>query len=404
MKINTNMQQLCETVGNAFYMLDSKQFRTNYEELKREFVKIYPNFNIAYSYKTNYTPKLCKIVNELGGFAEVVSDMEMEIALRIGVKPENIIWNGPFKCAKKVEQLLIMGGTVNIDSEYEIAMISEIAEKYQNHKLNIGIRVNFEINDGVVSRFGFDIESDDFKKALSLFDRYKNLHLIGLQCHFATRNLETWKLRVEGMISLIGRLGIIPEHIDLGGGLFGKMTESLKNQFDSEIPTYKQYAETVAPAFAEYFKDMENKPLILIEPGSALVGDCMRFASKVINIKNIRGKSIATLLGSVYNINPTLNKKNPPIEVYSMGNEQNEYADLDFGGFTCIESDYLYRHYNGKLAKGDMVVFGNVGSYSIVLKPPFILPNFPIIDVSDGNVEIIKREEHFDDLFHTFTF
>ena len=130
----------------------------------------------------------------------------------------------------------------------------------------------------------------------------------------------------------------------------------------------------------------------------------MRFAAKVVNIKNVRGKSIATLLGSIYNINPTLNKKNPPIEVYSMGAEQKEYTDLDFGGFTCIESDYLYRHFDGMLAKDDMVVFGNVGSYSVVLKPPFILPNFPIVDISEGELEIIKRGETFDDLFHTFSF
>ncbi len=400
----TQMKQLAEKIGDAFYMLESKQFRQNFLELKSEFINIYPNFNIAYSYKTNYTPKLCRIVNELGGFAEVVSDMEMEIALRIGVEPKNIIWNGPFKNAKKVEQLLVMGGTVNIDSAYEIDLISKIAKKYPSHRLNIGVRCNFDVNDGVVSRFGFDIGSEDFRKAIEVFGDHSNLNLIGLQCHFATRRLDTWKPRAEGMLALIDKLGIVPEHIDLGGGLFGKMADSLKAQFDSEIPTYKQYAEAVAPVFAEHFNNTENKPMLLIEPGSALVGDCMRFASKVVNIKNVRGKAIATLLGSIYNINPTLNKKNPPIEVYPMGEEQKEYEDLDFGGFTCIESDYLYRHYNGKLAKGDIVVFGNVGSYSVVLKPPFILPNFPIVDISEGSLEIIKRGETFDDLFHTFAF
>lgn len=344
------------------------------------------------------TAKLCRIVNELGGFAEVVSDMEMEIALRIGAEPEKIIWNGPYKNFKKVEQLLVMGGTVNIDSAYEIDLVADIADRYPNHKLNVGIRCNFDVGDGVVSRFGFDIESDDFKRALSLFEGHKNLYLIGLQCHFATRRLETWRPRAEGMLSLIDKLGIVPEHIDLGGGLFGKMDDFLKAQFDSEIPTYRQYAEAVAPVFAEHFKNAEKKPLLLIEPGSALVGDCMSFASKVINIKEVRGKAIATLLGSIYNINPTLNKKNPPIEVFAMGEEQKEYADLDFGGFTCIESDYLYRHYDGKLAKGDMAVFKNAGSYSVVLKPPFILPNFPMIDISGGQVELIKRGETFDDL------
>ncbi len=401
---NTEIKQLTEKFGDAFYLLDSKQFRQNFLELKSEFTNIYPKFNIAYSYKTNYTPKLCKIVNELGGFAEVVSDMELEIALRIGVEPNNIIWNGPFKNAKKVEQLLIMGGTVNIDSAYEIDLIAEIAKKYPQSKLNIGIRCNFDINDGILSRFGFDIESDDFYRAISIFNEYKNLYLIGMQCHFSTRKLESWKFRVTGMLNLIDKLGIVPEHIDLGGGLFGKMPDSLKVQFDSEIPTFKQYAEAVAPVFAEHFKNTETKPLLLIEPGSALVGDCMNFAAKVVNIKTVRGKAIATLLGSIYNIHPTLNKKNSPIEIYPMGENQKKYNDLDFGGFTCIESDFLYRHYNGKLAKGDMVLFGNVGSYSVVLKPPFILPNFPIIDISEGKLEIIKKGETFDDIFRTFVF
>lgn len=401
---NKQLTELSKNFGNAFYLLDSEQFKQNFVELKSEFTKIYSKFNIAYSYKTNYTPKFCKIVNKLGGLAEVVSDMEMELALRIGVAPKNIIWNGPFKNASKVEQLLISGGTINLDSAYEIDLIAAIAKRHPNCKLNIGIRCNFDINDGVVSRFGFDITSDDFKKAMDLFSQYNNVYFIGMQCHFATRKLNTWKPRTERMLALIDEFGIVPEYIDLGGGLFGKMAPSLKKQFDSEIPTYRQYAEAVAPIFADHFKNADNMPTLLIEPGSALVGDCMHFASKVINIKEVRGKAIATLLGSIYNINPTLNKKNPPIEIYAMGNEQIEYMDLDFGGFTCIETDYLYRHYNGKLAKGDMVVFGNVGSYSVVLKPPFILPNFPIIDISTKQPEVLKRKETFDDLFHTFVF
>ncbi len=400
----SKLQNLTEKYGDAFYLLDSVQFRKNYQELSNAFKSIYPNFNIAYSYKTNYTPKFCRIVNELGGYAEVVSDMEMEIALRIGVQPQKIIWNGPYKNYKKVEELLVMGGTVNLDSVYEIELIRQIAEKYKNHKLNIGIRVNFDVNDGVTSRFGFDIETQDFKNALKLVEETENLHLIGLQCHFATRRLDTWKPRAEKMLDLLDKLNIIPEHIDLGGGLFGKMDETLKVQFDSYIPDYVEYAQQVAPIIAERFKSCKQKPLLLIEPGSALVGDCMKFVTKVINVKEVRGKAIATLLGSIYNINPTLNKKNPPIEVISMGDAQKEYKDLDFGGFTCIESDYLYRHFSGKVARGDMVVFGNVGSYSVVLKPPFILPNFPIIDVSGEETELIKRGEVFDDLFHTFTF
>ncbi len=397
------MKELMDLYGEAFYLLDSEQFVRNYEELKKAFSTIYPFFNIAYSYKTNYTPSLCRIVNKLGGYSEVVSDMEMELAIRIGVHPSKIIWNGPYKNTEKIEQLLLLGGTVNIDSIYEVSIINKIAQKYPASVLNVGIRCNFDIGDNVLSRFGFDIDSNDFKSALKLAD-LNNVHLINFQCHFAARTLDTWYSRVNRMLELLDTLSIIPERIDLGGGLFGKMQESLKSQFESYIPTFEEYAKVVATTFYNRFGNVDNPPVLLIEPGSALVGDCMKFASRVVNIKTIRGKTIATLLGSIYNINPTLNKKNPPIEIYSMGGEQAEYSDLDFGGFTCIETDYLYRNYKGKLAVGDMVLFSNVGSYSIVLKPPFILPNFPVLDICNGNIEVIKRMEVFDDLFHTFDF
>lgn len=54
------MSELCDVYGNAFYLLDSKKFSNNFVELSNEFKKIYPNFNIAYSYKTNYTQSSAK--------------------------------------------------------------------------------------------------------------------------------------------------------------------------------------------------------------------------------------------------------------------------------------------------------------------------------------------------------
>lgn len=407
MKLNSSIiTNLSKIYGDAFYILHTKKFEQNVVELKKAFMNIYQKFNIAYSYKTNYIPKLCRIINRLGGYAEIVSDMELEIALRIGVLPNKIIWNGPYKNANKVQGLLLSGGIVNIDSIYEIEMISRVAKQNPNKKLKVGIRCNFDINDGVISRFGFDTKSDDFLKVLEFVKNTQNIYLIGMQCHFATRALETWSSRAKGMLKLLDELRIMPEHIDLGGGMYGKMANSLKEQFNSYIPTYTEYAETVASLFANRYGDLpyDKQPLLLVEPGSALVGDCMSFISKVVSVKSIRGKFIATLLGSIYNINPTLNTKNPPITVFNMGNEKKEYSDLDFGGFTCIESDYLYRHYKGFIAQNDMVMFDNVGSYSVVLKPPFILPNFPVLDIEGDDIEVIKKAENFDDLFHTYEF
>lgn len=396
------VNELRKEYGDAFYLLDSEQYRNNFLELRDSFRKIYPNFNIAYSYKTNYTPKFCKIVNELGGYAEIVSEIELEIALRVGVRPNRIIWNGPIKNSKKLEEFLVAGGTDNIDSIEELEVVKNIAEKHPDKTLNLGIRCNYEVNDGVVSRFGFDVDSEGFKNVLAFVTSTPNVHFINFQCHFAKRQIEYWPARAKGMVELIDRLSIIPERIDIGGGLFGKMADSLKAQFTNEIPDYQAYAEAAARVFAEYFADKDVKPELLIEPGSAVVGDCMKFVGTVKTIKNVRGKWFATILGSQKNISMT--GINPPMEVIAMGGEQKEYENLDMVGFTCIEGDVLYHNYNGKLAHEDAIVISNCGSYSLVMKPPFILPNFPVLDICGEKTEVIKRGEVFDDLFHTFNF
>lgn len=401
MNINNDViKSLRKEYGDAFYLLDSEKFRNNFLELKDSFSSIYSKFNIAYSYKTNYTPKFCKIVNELGGYAEVVSEMEAELAIKCGVNPTRIIWNGPIKNPEKLKKYLLMGVTVNIDSISEAEYIREIANS-SDRVLNVGIRCNYDVNDGVVSRFGFDIDSDDFMKTLDIVIKTSNLYFVNFQCHFAKRQIEYWPARAEGMIKLIDRIGVIPDRIDIGGGLFGKMDDSLKAQFESEIPDYKAYAKVAATRFSDYFKNRVEKPELLIEPGSAIVGDCMKFVATIKTIKNIRGKYMASLLGSQKNI--SMSGVNPPIHVIHMS-EGKSYTNLDMVGYTCIEGDVLYRNYNGELAVDDAVVISNCGSYSLVMKPPFILPNFPVLDICGSEVEVIKRSETFDDIFHTFNF
>lgn len=390
--------------GGAFYLLDTRQFIQNFTELLNAFRHYYPRTYIAYSYKTNYTPRLCQIANQLGGFAEVVSDMEYEITKRLGIDTSRVHFNGPYKQTDTVREIILGGGTVNLDDYSELPVLRALCEAYPKQTIRIGLRCNFPVGDGTTSRFGFDVTKPAFTDLIEELKARKNVEISGLQCHFACRNIDTWKPRAEGIAEIAEKCGGL-EHIDLGGGLYGKMKDELKAQFDTEIPSYEDYAREAAQCIADHFVNKKVRPALFIEPGSALVGDVMKFVAPVVSIKDVRGKAIATLLGSVYNINPTLNGKNPPITVYSDQPQlQQTYHDLDFGGYTCIEGDYLYRGYDGPLAIGDLVVFDNVGSYSVVLKPPFILPNFPILEWDGEETRIVKRKETFDDLFQTYVF
>ena len=102
---------------------------------------------IGYSYKTNYIPKLCSIVNELNGYAEVVSQMELELALSLGVKPNRIIFNGPYKQYNDIKNSLLNGSRIHIDSLTELDTVVEIVKEFRDQNFKIGIRCNFQISN-----------------------------------------------------------------------------------------------------------------------------------------------------------------------------------------------------------------------------------------------------------------
>lgn len=411
MRINwTLLERLTSIHGEAFYLLDSKKFEQNYDEFLKAFRDLYPKTFIAYSYKTNYIPKLCALINRKGGYAEVVSEMEFDLAIKLGVPPQKIIFNGPYKNEKTIKKCLLGGGILNLDSFHEIDIVEKIARENPEINMSIGVRCNFDIGDSVTSRFGFDIDKEDFYHAFDRLKRIDNISIKGLHCHFPNRNIESYIIRVDKMLHLSEQLfSSPPEFIDLGGGFFGKMNALLKKQFKHRVPTYQEYAEAIATKFQDFYQDLDEpkKPKLFLEPGTALVADTMKFVVKVIDIKRIRNKIIATVSGSKYNIIPT-GDINLPIKVYRNPKDccHEEYDSIDIVGYTCIENDYVYKGYKGSLKMGDYIVFDNVGSYSIVLKPPFILPNCPIIEYNpqENSYEIIKRKEENEDIFRTFNF
>lgn len=415
MQLNKNiLDKIALTHGQSFYIIEPDKFTSNFKKLQDSFSNYYPNTKIAYSYKTNYVPTFCKKVDQLGGYAEVVSSMELELAVKIGVNPHNIFFNGPFKDWDCLENYLRQGITVNVDSYDELQKIVAYASTLKSCTVKIGIRCNFDVHDGVLSRFGFDVTENSFAEIINLVDESKNVKLSGLHCHFATRSLECWKNRTQGMLNVIDRFfkHRIQDlsHISLGGGMYGPMPDELKVQFPVHIPDFSEYASVAAASFSNFFKDLncKQKPCLIIEPGTAIVADAMKYVCKVVSIKKVRDRTFISLNGSSYNISPNSNSKNVPIEVFS-DDANSRRISVDGAylcGYTCIEGDYLHTNFNGDVGVNDFIVFDDVGSYSVVMKPPFILPNVSIIEIHPEQLsfKLIKKRETFDDVFSTYTF
>lgn len=402
------LNKIVERFGSPTYVFMADDFINNYLELENAFKSIYPKYTLAYSFKTNYTPRICQIVKELGGCAEVVSDMEYYLAKKIGFEDEKIIYNGPAK-GNSMEEHILKNGIVNIDNINEIERVCKLAESNPKRQINIGIRVNFDIGNNLISRFGINTESNSLTEAIEMLRRYPNIKVIGLHYHISrARSLDAWKKRVETMMDLVDKyIETTPKYINLGSGMYGQMADNLKAQFTGDIPSYKEYAEIVADTFQQHYIRLpdSDKPMLITEPGTTLVAKYIYLIAKVTNIKNIRGKHFATLDGSFHNLGEISGMKNLPIEVYPVSQKASSYDDIDFVGYTCLEQDCMYRSYKGDLDVGSYILFENVGAYSIVLKPPFILPDCAMVEIqNDRSISLIKRAQTFEEVFSSFIF
>jgi len=405
------LKDYSEKVGDSYYIFDRKSLIADFTSLIECFKAYFDDTKIAYSYKTNYVPAICEQVDQMGGYAEVVSDMEFQIAKNIGVASDQIFYNGPVKTGSTISAVCTGGGIVNLDSIADLELLEQVANKDPSTVFNVGVRCNFDIGDGVVSRFGFDTHDADFHRCLTWIETIKNVQLKGLTCHFASRSLQAWQNATEGMIRVLQEceeLGIyirVFSFISLGGGLFGPMEPDLKNQLDPSAPSFEEYAKVAARPFNDFVESRQGfKPTLFLEPGTAVVANSIKYVCKVQGIKRVGEKFIAHVSGSSFNTSGSAGGVNLPIRVFSSESDEECFEFFDIAGYTCVEKDYLYKNYQGHLAVGDFLLFDSVGSYSIVMKPPFIFPNVAIIEPSDGDFKVIKRAECFDDVFQTYTF
>lgn len=391
---------------SGFYIFDEDLFRNNIRRFLAAFRGIYSNLVLGYSYKTNYTPYLCKVAREMGAYAEVVSFMEYCIAREIGYEGKHIIFNGPYKEYHDLEVAVDDGAIINVDNATEWKDLARIAENRTNAPLRIGVRCNFEISENRQSRFGMDVTDASFRELYQESLRKRQIEVRGVHCHFSTstRSLESFVERaskITGIASDVFHASPL-RYISIGGGFFGTIPESMKSHFSTAPPTFREYANAIATIFRERFPSEEMT--LMLEPGAAIVADTFSYYCKVKDIKRVRNATYVIVNGGYHNVKPIGQGVNLPVEIISKGPSP-VCPNVEIVGYTCMEFDRMHKTEMAAVGIGDYIRFSNVGAYTTVLKPPFIRESPPIIACKPGGgMTVIKRRETYKDILSTYVY
>lgn len=403
------VRALAAAYGSPFYWVSGRQFEANFEQLLGAFCQRYAKTILAYSYKTNYLPYLCQLVERKGGWAEVVSGMEYELARKVGVPAERIIFNGPVKPAAILRRALADGALVNVDSHAELPTVLDFADQCSQRQVKIGLRVNIALSDAAgrshiqnrlkVGRFGFDpVELGEVKDTLS---RQKNIQIVSLHGHTSTtdRSVECFQTIAQTLLEVAQKhFAHSIEYLNIGGGFFGYVPPAFRW---CPMPTFDEYAQAVWEVLlgSAWFK--QRQPTLVIEPGVALAANAVSFFTEVAAIKKIKEKTFVIVDGSAFHTKPTFHSVNLPFEVFSAANRADKVPQIfDIVGSTCMEKDILISAVCAPLPNvGDFLRIDNVGAYTIVMSPAFIHPLPAIVAEEGGKVFCVRRRQTMEDVF-----
>lgn len=394
------VDDLVSKYGSPLFVVSETQLRRNYREFYSVFSMRYPQVQIAYSYKTNYQPPICAIFHQEGAWAEVVSGFEYEVAKLLGVPGNRIVFNGPYKTKEELSTAIQDDAVVNIDHIDELYMIEKLAQEL-GKSVEVGIRVN--VNTGMYppwDRFGFNYESGQAFEAAQRIAMSNELNLVGLHCHIGTYIMdpELYRKASSKVVSLADqihkKLSLQLKYIDLGGGFPSNNTlHTMWLPAEQVIPDLEKFAEAVtSPIFYGPF-DSQNMPMLILEPGRALVDDGIYLITTVVGTKRLPDGKRGLVLDAGVNLLFTAFWYRHDFHV---AQESGVILDrVSLFGPLCMNIDVLRPEASLPPVKvGDKLVFHRVGAYNLSQWLQFIRhrPNVVLIQ-EDQSLYLIREAE-----------
>ena len=383
------------------YVVNVPRLLERFENFRSAFNRHFARSSVAVSYKTNYLPAMLTRLHQAGAWAEVVSPLELSLADRLGVKPEHVVVNGPAKSREFLRRAIERRHVLHLDSLEEAEAVAALAADAAR-PVSVGLRVNlpkFDSDPAGPSRFGISIANGRLKAATDILRR-ANVSINGIHAHLSSRlrkleYFETLARHLAEAVTVVGEQELT--YLDIGGG-FGYVPANMSNL---AVPSFDEYAAAIHRVLSSRISRLDELAVIT-EPGIALVGDVLDYYCHVTGLKEIDGRSLVAVDGSVHTIKPTRHRVNLPTRVLRADFSEKEAPKrtCDVVGYTCLEDDLIAIDLEvPEPAVGDIMVFENVGAYTWVLKPAFIR-SMPAFYLYDGeSCELARPVETVDEFY-----
>ena len=432
---------LIREYDSPLFVFSEPRIRSNIERLKRAAVAVEHPMKFCYASKANSNMAVLAAVRDAGIDIEVNSGGELYKALRVGFRPDQIIFNGTSKTEAEIDEAVQAGiYSINVDSIYEIEMVEASARKLDKRARitlrlvpEIGTRSHIGLQTALLtSKFGITSSEvlDAFRRGLQHPDL---IHVCGIHIHVGSQTPDVepfaaaFKTMWEHLVTLYRETGHTLEHINLGGGIpvnylrdrsqAGQLPEHEREMLGAELDPVEVLSAALHVA-RESARDADaghllDRITILLEPGRSVIADAGLVLTTVRNIK-LRPETgdMWLLTDAGYNILLSMNNYKWYYHLISATRADEPHAtEYKVAGPLCDSGDVYfdiersgrlpdYRKLPADVRPGEVLALLNSGAYSLAQMFPYNGRPLPaaVMIREGGRTDLIRRRDTYEDL------
>ncbi len=343
---------------DPYYLYNSEKIK----EKCQLFLQIpYPNKSIHFATMANINHQFLNLIKENGLNVFVNSHLHLDAVQNVGFREKEIIFTSSAMSVNTMKIVDRSNARVNLDSPKQLKQWKELfPSKKVGIRCNIGDKVKPYSNHagsfiGKESRLGFtwdEIQSIEDKSFIN-----------GLHLYVGTDVFDI-NYFIECYNELIRFSDIFPnlEYLNFGGG-FG-VSEDGKTQFD-----IKTYGEKVSELMGKVSKNRNKNIQLILEPGRIIGGNSGYFICFVTDTKKRKDRDLVGVNASTVQFSRPLlypDSANHPVVVIRKGKQvlSVEKRTTTIHGCSTYSRDiFSDKILLPEIKIGDIIVFGNSGSY-----------------------------------------
>jgi len=391
------LEAIAGQVDTPAYVYDGEAIDAAYRQLDEAFGPV-PHA-IHYAMKANSALAVVRRLQALGSGFDANSMGEVDVALRCGAVPRQIVLTGVGKRSDELDRAVALDlQAINVESPGELDRLARLAAD-RGTVARVALRVNPDIDAQSHPHISTGLRSNKFgvpiDAARALFQAIKtrpSLSPVGIHIHIGSQitTLDPLERAAEAATALAHALredGIAIEQLDFGGGL-GIAYDG------GAAPSPEAYVQRLVRAAGDI------GITLAIEPGRVIVGAAGVLLTRVVDIKQFPGarRFIVLDAGMTELMRPALYSAVHRIEPVRPRTGSPEAGDIV--GPICESTDAFARdRLLPPVEVGDLLVIRDAGAYGAVMGSTYLRrPLAPEVLIESDSWRVIRRRQTLDDL------